>query len=221
MLGQKRYRQCMVQRFSLSWKVALSLLYLHTADWFHKGIHSGNVVFACEQDKVNFDSPIFSGFEYSRTQSSGTTSRGTDPRWDIYRWPSIQSEAPQTTNSRQTYDIYSLGLMLLEIAHWKPLSDLMCLESWPSPTLQDCQIRGWLLSELEHEPFEETPLLALGDVASNQYFEVTRRCLVAHGELGMCVGDNAVDSDPRMGVKLQNTFTELVVDKLQMLSAVL
>ncbi|KAF2164527.1 hypothetical protein M409DRAFT_67692 [Zasmidium cellare ATCC 36951] len=219
MLGQKRYRPSMVQRFSLSWKVASSLLYLHTADWLHKGIHSGNVVFACEQDNVDFDSPILSGFEYSRPQSSGTTSRGTDPRWDIYRWPSIQSEAPKTTSSRKTYDIYSLGLMLLEIAHWKPLCDFVCLESWPLPTLQDCQIRGWLLGELKHEPFEENPLLALRDVAGDQYFEVTRRCLVAHGELGMRVGENAVDSDPIVGVELQNTFSELVVDKLQILSA--
>ena len=150
MLGQRVSKPTLAQRISLSRKLASSLSHLHTANWLHKGIHSGNVIFCGENEEFDVEHPILSGFEYSRPQSNKTTSRNLDPRWDIYRWPKIQNEAPNAAGSRKTYDIYSLGLVLLEIAHWEPLNKLMCLKRWPQPSAQDSRVRGWLLEE---EPF--------------------------------------------------------------------
>ncbi|KAM0547593.1 hypothetical protein ACHAPJ_010337, partial [Fusarium lateritium] len=217
MLGQCKYKPILSQRISLAWKLASSLSYMHNTNWLHKGIHSGNVNFSFEIDHFDAEAPILSGFEYSRPQSNKTTTRSLEPKWDIYRWPRIQNEVPQSTNSRKTYDIYSLGLVLLEIAHWKPLNKMMCLRKWPTPSAQDVRIRGWLLEEDPRPPFKDSnPLLELRDIAGDKYWKATRRCLVAHGEWGMQVEENpdqsqGLDTD----LRLQNTFTELVVEELK------
>jgi hypothetical protein len=76
-----------------------------------------NVLFKCDGDKVQMEKPIMSGFKYSRPRSTKTTSRSLDPRWDIYWWLVIQNDALKEGTSQKTYDIYSIGMLLLEIAH--------------------------------------------------------------------------------------------------------
>ncbi|KAF4957170.1 hypothetical protein FSARC_11379 [Fusarium sarcochroum] len=217
MLGQCQYRPALSQRISLAWKLAISLSYMHTTGWLHKGIHSGNIVFSFDQDRFDTEAPILSGFEYSRPQSSKTTTRSLEPKWDIYRWPRIQNEVPKVTNSRKTYDIYSLGLVLLEIAYWKPLHKIMCLKRWPMASSQDAKIRGWLLEEDARPPFKDSnPLSELRDVTGDKYWKATRRCLVAHGDMGMQV-EEIFDQlqDPSDEIQLQNTFMEFVVEELK------
>ncbi|KAJ5935940.1 prion-inhibition and propagation-domain-containing protein [Penicillium verhagenii] len=94
MLGNNQHKPTLTQRISLAWKLASSLLYLHTTNWLHKGIHSGNVIFVFEENRFDVEKPILSGFEYSRPQTEKTTTRSPNPQWDIYRWPGIQGEAP-------------------------------------------------------------------------------------------------------------------------------
>ncbi|CVL07120.1 uncharacterized protein FMAN_15273 [Fusarium mangiferae] len=217
MLGQCQYKPVLTQRISLAWRLASSLSYMHTTNWLHKGIHSGNVSFSFEEEQFDAESPILSGFEYSRPQSNRTTTRSLEPKWDIYRWPQTQNEVPKTTNSRKTYDIYSLGLVLLEIAHWKPLNEMMCLKKWPIPSAQDVKVRGWLLGEDARPPFKKSnPLSELRDIVGDKYWNATRRCLVAHGELGLGVEENF---DKAKGLEydlqLQNNFTDLVVEELK------
>ncbi|KAF7552673.1 hypothetical protein G7Z17_g4174 [Cylindrodendrum hubeiense] len=216
-LGQDRYKPTLAQRILLAWKLASSLLYLHTANWLHKGIHSGSVIFPFNGDIFDAENPILSGFEYSRPQSNKTTQRSLNPKWDIYRWPSIQNEAPKAWNSRKTYDIYGLGLVLLEIAHWKPLHKLMCLKRWPEPSTQDHRIRGWLLEEEYGPPFKNVnPLLELRNIAGDKYWKVVRRCLVAHGKTGMRIPEESDQSQSsEIGIELQESFTELVVEELK------
>ncbi|SCV57791.1 uncharacterized protein FFB14_15326 [Fusarium fujikuroi] len=217
MLGQCQYKPVLTQRISLAWKLSSSLSYMHTTNWLHKGIHSGNVSFSFEEEQFDAESPVLSGFEYSRPQSNKTTTRSLEPKWDFYRWPQIQNEVPKTTNSRKTYDIYSLGLVLLEIGHWKPLNEMMCLKKWPNPSAQDVKVRGWLLGEDARPPFKKSnPLLELRDIVGDKYWNATRRCLVAHGELGLGVEENF---DKAKGLEydlqLQNNFTDLVVEELK------
>ena len=216
-LGHNQHKPTLAQRISLSWKLAYSLLYLHTANWLHKGIHSENVIFSYENEKFDVESPILSGFDYSRPQSNKTTSRSLDPKWDIYRWPGIQNEAPKAGGSRKTYDIYSLGLVLLEIAHWEPLNKLMSLKRWPLPSGQDSRIRGWLLEEERFPPFKNgNPLLELRNIAGDKYWNATRRCLIAHGEWGMRIREEDDHSQGSgVGIELQSAFTELVVEELR------
>lgn len=216
MLGQNSHKPTLSQRIAIAWKLASSLSYLHTTDWIHKGVHSGNVLFPCDNKSIDTQQPVLSGFEYSRPQGGETTSRSPDPRWDIYRWPTVQKEAPKAGRSRKTYDIYSFGLLLLEIAHWQPLHSLLCLKRWPAPSAQDCRVRGWLLNEEPLPPFRgEKPLTDLLHIAGDKYWKATRRCLVAHGESGMAVDEDSNQSEASNSIRLQDAFTELVVGELK------
>ena len=215
-LGRPYSKPPLAQRISLSRKLAISLLHLHTANWLHKGIHSGNVIFPCEHEQIDFENPVLSGFEYSRPQTNETTSRSLDARWDIYRWPSIQNEAPRVGRTRKTYDIYSLGLLFVGIAHWQPLHKLMRLKRWPEPSTQDSRIRGWLLGQEPSPPFENAnPLQQLRIIAGENYWTAARRCLTAHGEEGLRIREEDDQSHgSQVGIDLQEAFTELVVEEL-------
>lgn len=217
MLGQRIYKPTLSQRVAIAWKLASSLSYLHTTDWLHKGVHSGNVLFRRDGEKIDLEKPILSGFEYSRPQSARTTSRSLNPRWDIYRWPKIQNDVPKEGMSRKTYDIYSFGLLLLEIAHWQPLHKLLCLKRWPAPSAQDCRIRGWLLNEEPLPPFRsDNPLDELRNIAGDRYWKATMHCLVAHGEGGMRIVEDASQlQGPDNELQLQNAFIDLVVNELK------
>ncbi|KAK3333940.1 prion-inhibition and propagation-domain-containing protein [Cercophora scortea] len=134
-LGIETLKPSLSQRLSMAKRLCSTLLDLHAANWLHKGIFSDNVIFhatnrACvDGDTLGYDpqKPLLSGFEFSRPEGTQTTARDTDTVWDLYRWPGIQRELPTQRNSRKTFDLYSLGLVMLEIAHWQPLYRLMHL----------------------------------------------------------------------------------------------
>jgi hypothetical protein len=217
-LDDVRYKPTLRQRVALASKLASSLLYLHTCDWIHKGIHSGNVVFPFEGDVYDPEEPVISGFDYSRSQSSRTISSSFEPRWDIYRWPGIQNEAPRPATSRKTYDIYSLGLVLLEIAHWKTLPNIMCLEDWPENASQNAWIRAWLLGE-DDPPFDSNPLLVLRHIAGDRYWKAVNRCIEVHGDKGLHVEEHTDQTwSASVGMKLQDNFNALVVQELKEVS---
>lgn len=216
-LGDVRYRPTLSQRVALASKLATSLLHLHTCDWLHKGFHSGNVIFSFEGNEYDPGEPIVSGFDFSRSQSSRTISGSFEPRWDMYRWPSIQNEAPKAASSRKTYDIYSLGLVLLEIAHWKPLSEVMCLDELENSS-HNAWIRAWLLGE-DDPPFDSNPLLMLRDIAGDRYWKAVNRCVEAHGTEGLQVEEHADQAwSASMGIRIQNNFNRFVVQQLREVS---
>ncbi|KAK3670020.1 hypothetical protein LTR78_010119 [Recurvomyces mirabilis] len=115
------------------------------------------------------------------------------------------------------YGIYSLGLLLLEIAYWQPLNMLMSLKEWPDPSPQDARIRGWLLEEGRFPPFEDAnSLRVLRHTVGDRYWRATPRCIVAHGELGMRVEEDGDETNnSSIGVELHTAFTDLVVDELK------
>ncbi|KAM7191568.1 Prion-inhibition and propagation domain containing protein [Rhypophila sp. PSN 637] len=125
-LGDQHLKPTLSQRLSMAYKLCSTVLNLHAANWLHKGIFSDNVTFHCTSPgyghaKYDPTSLCLSGFEFSRPEGTDTTARESDLAWDLYRWPGIQRQPPLERNSRKTYDLYSLGLVLLEIAHWEPL----------------------------------------------------------------------------------------------------
>lgn len=218
-LGDRQYKPTLSQRISLASKLASTVLYLHTVNWLHKGIRSDNVIFHFDrEDEFDPEKPVLSGFDYSRPQSSGTTSREVDDQWNIYRWPDAQQNGQGHGPFRKTYDIYALGLVLLEIAHWLPLHKILALKSWPKVSLPDSKkVRGWLLGAETDAHFQgPNPAEELRNVAGERYWGAVARCLEAHGEKGLGVEEAENQSkDSEVGTKLQEAFSKLVVEELK------
>ncbi|KAK4128475.1 hypothetical protein N657DRAFT_652147 [Parathielavia appendiculata] len=245
MLGDAKLKPSLSRRVGMAARLCATVLNLHAVNWLHKGIFSDNVVFHCSAEKeddngtgrgqtgleYNPEKPVLSGFEFSRPDGSETTAREVDVVWDLYRWPGIQRQRPTERNSKKTYDLYSLGLLLLEIAHWEKLHKVMHLgEKKPSgegqngkvpnvPLEESKMVRDWLLGIKKGAPFEAAgrpnPLTELRNIVGDRYWRAVERCLWAHGEKGFGVEELAEQSnDSDVGISLQEAFTEHVVEQL-------
>lgn len=115
------------QRVDLAVELATSVYFLHAVNWLHKGLRSQSILFATSESKapITFTEPYISGFEYSRPDEGvlTTTSAPDEQEWAIYAHPDYQGPGRKTY--RKTYDIYSLGIILLEIALWKPAREIL------------------------------------------------------------------------------------------------
>ncbi|KAH7268221.1 hypothetical protein B0J15DRAFT_545100 [Fusarium solani] len=138
-------------KVTIASKLATSLMYLHSVKWLHKAIRSDNIVFYWDGTRTNLEQPILAGFEYAHHDAHDISERSDpNPVWDIYRWPSIQDEAPTTVHSQKIFNIYSLGIVLMEILFWKPLDTLLELPDLSTVTLfRSKEIRDDLIWMLE------------------------------------------------------------------------
>ncbi|KAL1840031.1 hypothetical protein VTJ49DRAFT_902 [Mycothermus thermophilus] len=240
-LGNPKFRPPLSRRVAMASALCDTILHLHAINWLHKGVFGENVVFHLNNSRnsksasglpYDPEKPVLSGFEYSRPDGTETTARDTDIVWDLYRWPGIQRQPPTERNSKKTYDLYSLGLVLLEIAHWEKLDRLMGLgrpdgginarsgnslagvgdEVPDVPLEQSRKLRDWLLGIQPGAPFDAqglpNPLEDLRNRVGERYWQAVSRCLWAHGERGFGVDERADQSnDSDVGLALQEAFT--------------
>ncbi|KAL8677377.1 MAG: hypothetical protein Q9186_006175, partial [Xanthomendoza sp. 1 TL-2023] len=118
-------------RFRLGFNLTSSLLHLHAKGLLHRNINSRNVVFFTNDDMENVtdSKPWKNGiirrpFLTSFDQCSQDVYEHIEEPFisNIYRHP--QSERGQRSLFKPSYDLYSLGLLLLEIGLWMPISKL-------------------------------------------------------------------------------------------------
>jgi serine/threonine protein kinase len=119
------YKPSLSARLDLAKKLARSVLLLHAADWMHKAISSHNILFfprdgsgsGRRRKEHSLEEPFLVGFDYSRPSGLDQPSQPVD-RNDFYRHP----DCLRRYTFKRRYDIYSLGLVLMVIAKWRPLS---------------------------------------------------------------------------------------------------
>ncbi|KAF2004038.1 hypothetical protein P154DRAFT_519625 [Amniculicola lignicola CBS 123094] len=125
-------------RLNLARKLASSVSSLFNSSWVHKSLRSENIIFVSENampktgSPPDTSSPLLTGFEYSRQRtehSLGKPDNKDIPR-SIYRHPFYQDQNSGTYLIQ--YDIYSFGLVLVDIARWMPLASF--LDKAESPT---------------------------------------------------------------------------------------
>lgn len=129
------------QRYALAKRLAGTFAKLYGSDWMHKSISSNNIIFPqlaseeCIKTYRAITSALVQGFGYSRQHTEAQTiDRGRvlgDLESAIYRHPNYQGEA--ASGYKIHYDIYSLGLILFEIAIWDPLLTLLAAKSKVKP----------------------------------------------------------------------------------------
>lgn len=131
-----KFRPPLEQRYALASRLCSTLSELYSSSWLHKGIRSDNILFgvhfapilpSATQTDAILRTMLLCGFDYSRQESEWSTvdkSRlSGEVATALYRHPNYQGDAAQ--GYKMQYDIYSLGLVLVEIALWVPLSTFL------------------------------------------------------------------------------------------------
>jgi hypothetical protein len=226
----------LTQRAALALAVAENIERLHAVNWLHKGLRSYNILFFPRDDgvvsigqdrhsdahnargldldsrRIDFGRPILSGFDYSRPTSEKhwTEKAARNPAHDIYRHPDVQTDygaADGRAAFKKSYDYYSLGIVLLEIARWQPVDSVLGVELETASLKHTMPARRRLLHNEPH--ILQDARACMGDIMHS----VIQACLTGPDAFGL---DEASDeTDPDVAVRLQRAFYSRVVEKLQ------
>lgn len=179
------------ERLKLAYKLAEAVFFLHTADFLHKNITSSCVVVfenleesdeSDDSDKPDSDlaNAYLMGFDLIRGAETRTTKEGAvkeadDSRsiweFDIYQHADRQ-QGVLSPKYVKVYDVYSLGVVLLEIGMWQPLSRI-------APDLEKMDPKYWPIR------FSDIALRSLKPRAGGKYSRLVSWCLALDGDDGM------------------------------------
>jgi Prion-inhibition and propagation len=194
-------------RAALAHKLADSVLYLHAVRWLHKSIRSDGILFFlnAKTHELDIREPYMSGFEYSRPDRTDahSTHIPPSPRNEAYVHPSYQGVKARGTY-RKSFDIYSLGIVLLEIAYWQPILTILADEfaTKAEPISSEVQLIQTLLIDTRTKYVEN-----LKGMVGERFHTAVDSCL--------CVMAGRKDETTiEASAKLQRDFTHLVVENL-------
>lgn len=186
-------------RLRLAYKLAEAIFFLHTAGFLHKNITSSSIVALRRRDRSGSTSLIenvyLMGFDLIRGMEARTTKEGAvrqhgeEPRgtwsFDIFQHPDRQ-EKERSKDYKKVYDIYSLGVVLLEIGMWQPCGRIDMNLDLENP-------RTW------RETFIEVATSHLGPRIGERYQRLVCWCL------SLTSDNNITEAD----------FAQLVMDPLE------
>ena len=203
----------LTDRISLAHKLSTCILYLHAVNWLHKGLRSDGVtLFLDPSDNARITDLAVSGYEYARPDKDGeTTSTATEfaDYLMLYVHPNYQGAQAKGTY-RKTFDIYSLGILLLEIAHWSRIEDILRIDTHAATPAQLRSVRERLLRP-------GSPHLAfVKENLGERFYVAVRSCVEGREAFGVLEGES--EGDVQVGARLQHRFTALVVDALEGIS---
>ena len=168
--GSRILEHSLDQRFELARQIATALLFVHSTGWVHKGMHSSNVVLAYQDRGSERQWPKYLGtayligFEFSRRDkatSTGDETAGSGWERRISQHPSRSVKKPP--DFTEEHDIYALGVLLVEIGRWKPLSSYRAKFEKATPDGRKVEL--------------ETLAQGLGVTLGKRYVDVVLRCL--------------------------------------------
>jgi hypothetical protein len=209
-------------RIKVAQQVAISVFCLHTISWLHKGLRSASILFLHSEEHP-WDTtvkPFISGFEYARPDSTDVTSTRppNDLLWAAYCHPTYQGNDPGPY--RKQFDVYSLGIILLEIAYWKTADDILGITRFAEQTKakelskQEVDRKIQLRFRDTRRRILDEPHL-LQPVRSNmgiRYYNAVRACIEGFdtADFGQAERSASVDD-----VVMQQSFLRQVIDMLQ------
>jgi hypothetical protein len=176
LLDRDKYSITLGDKFNIARVLSNSLFQLHGHHWLHKNVRSENIIFFEDETKKSTDrkavyrkhsDPYIIGFHHGRpdgdTFYSDIPSYELDPEAFLYQHPGY---TPGENRFQKTYDYYGLGIILLELAFWRPAKDL-----WGR--YNNSASRG----EPPREILVKKYVRKLADVMGNAYMEATQACL--------------------------------------------
>ncbi|KAF3066386.1 hypothetical protein GL218_09150 [Daldinia childiae] len=170
---QTTLKPSLTTRLDIARRLTTSLKYLHVSRWLHKGLRSDNILFLTPS-YTSWTPFCLSGFDYSRpADPDEATELPTDRReHDLYRHPDVQFDVPRDGEYgyEEKHDVYSLGVILMEIGLWQPIHQFLGLslnQLIPRPAIRRARI-----SLLKAES-----LTILESEAGARFSEAVRLCL--------------------------------------------
>ncbi|PTB62542.1 hypothetical protein BBK36DRAFT_1172307 [Trichoderma citrinoviride] len=198
-------------RVKLAHALSNCLLHLHAVNWLHKGLRSHNVLFfRSKAGHVDYTQVYLSGFDFSRPVGSDEVTEipGHDAELDLYRHPRAQSNQGKTRErSKKSFDIYSLGVILVELAHWKPVEAVLGIEMRLAKGQSD------VVRHVRRDLLEEDRMADVGAEMGVRFEGAAKRCLMGEGELGLGAGDDDETGD-EVAERLSERYYEDVVKEL-------
>lgn len=192
--SRARIRPTMNERVWISYTLARAVNKWHISGWVHQSISSHNVLFFFKDDthRVDYSQPFLHGFEFARPDSDPSIGRAADDlEFNVYRHP--EREGNLRKGHRKKHDIYSLGVVLLELGLWQLGTQLV---SNSSQTLSARDRQTKLLRHCSER---------LPHFAGIFYEAAVYACLSSNVE---------ADWDDRAGSELAKLFQQNVVDEL-------
>ncbi|KAK4456636.1 prion-inhibition and propagation-domain-containing protein [Cladorrhinum samala] len=205
-------KPAVTQRVQLAHAISKCVLYLHAVNWLHKGLRSHNIIFfRTASGQVDYSKPVLSGFDFSRParadEMTDIPGPDDDAEYNLYRHPSAQSTKPEERERfKKSFDIYSLGVLLVEIAHWATVDKVLGINmnaarARPSITLR---VRDSLLVDDQ--------IADLGASMGEVYEAAARKCVAGGKELGLSETDD--ETDDAVAARLSMVLHEDVVKRL-------
>ena len=210
-------------RIKLAQRIATAILFVHMAKLVHKNIRPENIVIL-ETDSsggsgrvLEIGDSFLLGFDFARKEDSASTRVGDD-EWhrNIYRHPQRQGVHPEV-DFNMLHDIYSLGVVLLEIALWRSFV-LIEKDSFGglkyAPNKEACRFIDKKMKKPKspgevQEEFVKRAEAAIGPALGNRYRDTVIMCLNC---LDGGFGDpEVVDQD---GVLVGHAYIEKVLKTL-------
>ncbi|KAK4947891.1 hypothetical protein LTR10_013399 [Elasticomyces elasticus] len=194
-------------RMKLAHQISDSLLYFNSVQWYHKSLRSDAILFQPhpETDLADVSTPLLTGFEYARPGGATSTKIPPDPARQLYVHPFYQND-PNASYQR-SYDVYALGIILLEIAYWQPINLILgpLLKNKDGPTSSEAEnVRSNLL-----DPSPESRILPdLRGLVGDRYHLAADSCIRG------LVADDEDEDNIDVSMRLQDGFVRNVVDNL-------
>lgn len=207
-----RTKPLLTERVALAKAVCNCVMSLHSVNWLHKGLRSHNIIFFSDNDSdIDYSRPFLSGFGYARPafRADRTEIPSQNPQHDMYRHPRMHGLGPWEGRQgfKRTFDIYSLGVVLLEIANWLSVDKVLELgdpKKLDDPTLAGIQRR--LLDEKVH-------MNNIGSSAGCRFKDATLTCL--KGAAAFEVGIRDDETNEHVAARLSKGFYLQVLRPLE------
>lgn len=182
-LTDKHYPQpTFAQRMSLAASLARYIRELHTVGWLHKAVLSSNVIFLFDSSgsASGYTRPYLAGYGYARAANPTEFSETLDatPEVSIYCHPDSLSAGREPY--RKTFDVFSLGMTIIEIGLWRPLWEIFSdgITGYVGNTAQDIVNRTMARRQEYLEGQDSEAIMAqLGRTCPVAYTEAVKLCI--------------------------------------------